>query len=139
MGRGSSTVKNAISAILNGLVASFCRILVLLMRFTLPIVNAEGAKNISNLVTDNGLAAVTNQFHGGTTLDDVIFQCVDKLFVCLNAIDISDLGVSANKDNSSSGTIIDSWDIRVDNVTSNILLTAKYIKSWVRRFIDLFK
>ena len=139
MGRSASTVKNAISTIVNGLVASFCRILVLLMRFTLPIINTEGAKDISNLMTDDGLAAVTNQFHGGTTLNDVVFQCVDKLFVCLNAIDVSDLGVSANKDNSSSGTIIDSWDIRVDNVTSNILLMAKYIKSWIRRFIDLFK
>jgi hypothetical protein len=127
MGRSSSTVKNAISTILKGLVASFCRILVLLMRFTLPIINTEGAKDISNLMTDDGLAAVINQFQGGTMLDDVVFQCVDKLFVCLNAIDISDLGAGANKDNSSSGTIIDDWDIRVDNVTGNILLTAKYI------------
>jgi hypothetical protein len=137
MGRSSSTVKNAIGTILDGLIASFCRIVVLLMRFTLPIINTEGAKDVSNLMTDDGLAAVTNQFQEGTTLDDVVFQCVDKLFVCLNTIDISDLGASANKDNSSSGTIIDGWDIRVDNVTSNILLTGKYIKSWISRFIDL--
>jgi hypothetical protein len=120
----SSTVKNAIGTI-NGQIASFCRILVLLMGFTLPSFNTEGAKDISNLMTDNGLAAITNQFQGGTTLDDVVHQCVDKLFVCLNAIDISDLGTSANKDSSSSGTIIDGLDIRVDNVTGNILLTAK--------------
>jgi hypothetical protein len=79
---------------------------VLLMSFTLPIVNAEGSKDISNLMTDYGLATVTNEFQWGTTLDDVVFQSVEKLFVCLNAIDISDLGASANKDNSSSGTII---------------------------------
>jgi hypothetical protein len=127
MGRSSSTVKNAVGTILNGLVASFCRVLVVLMRFTLPIINTEGAKDISNLLTDDGLAAVTNQFQGGTTLDGVVFQGVDKLFVCLNAIDISDLGASANKDNSSSRTIMDGWDIRVDYVTGNILLTAKYI------------
>jgi hypothetical protein len=78
-------------------------------------------------MTDDGLALVTNQFQGGTTLDDVVFQCDDKLVVCLNAIDISDLGTSANKDNSSSGTIINCWDIRVDNVTGYILLMAKYI------------
>jgi hypothetical protein len=79
----------------------------LLMRFTLPIVNAKGAKDISNFMTDYGLATVTKEFQGGTTLDDVVSQSVDKLFLCLNSIDISDLGASANKDNSSSGTIID--------------------------------
>jgi hypothetical protein len=86
---------------------------VLLMRFTLPIVNAEGAKDISNLMTDYDLDAVTNELQWGTTLDDVVFQGVDKLFVCLNAIDISDLGTSANKDKNSSGTIINGWDIRI--------------------------
>jgi hypothetical protein len=95
------------------------------MRLTLPIVNTEGAEDVSNLMTSNGLTTVTDEFQGGTTLDDVIFQGVDKLFVGLNAIDVSDLSVSANKDNSSSGTIIDGWDIRIDIVTGNILLTAK--------------
>jgi hypothetical protein len=99
------------------------------MRFTQPIINAEGAEDISNLMTDYGLATVTNEFQWGTTMDDVVFQSVYKLFVCLNAIDISDLGASANKENSRSGTILDGWDIRVDNVTGNILLTAKYIKA----------
>jgi hypothetical protein len=100
---------------------------VLLMSFTLPIINAEGAKDISDLVTDYGLATVTNEFQRGTTSDDVVFQSVVKLFVCINAIDISDLSASANKDNSCSGTMMNGWDIRVDNVTGNILLTAKYI------------
>jgi hypothetical protein len=44
-------------------------------------------------------------------VDDVVFQRVDKLVICLNSIDISDLSVSSNKDNSSSKTIIDGWDI----------------------------
>jgi hypothetical protein len=62
-------------------------------------------------MADNGLTMVTDEFQGGTMLDDVVFQCVDKLFICLNAIDISDLCVSSNKENSSSRTIIDGWDI----------------------------
>jgi hypothetical protein len=116
-----------IGTILDGLVAPFCRILVLLMRFTLPIINSEGTKDIGNLMTDYGLATVTNELQWGTMLDDVVFQSVDKLFVCLYAVDISDLSASANKDNRCSGTIMNGWDIRVDNITGNILLTAKYI------------
>jgi hypothetical protein len=87
-------------------VVSFSRILALLMGFTLPVVNQEGTKDICSFVTNTGLATVTYEFQGGTTLDDVLFQCVDKFFIRLNSIDISDLGVNSNKDNSSSGTII---------------------------------
>jgi hypothetical protein len=66
-------VKNAVSTNLDGLVASFSWVLVLLMGFTLPVVNAEGAKNVSNFMTNNGLATVTDEFQRGTTLNDIVF------------------------------------------------------------------
>jgi hypothetical protein len=67
--------------------------MMLLVRFTLPIVNAETVNNICYFMTNNGLATVTDELKGGNRLDIVIFQGVDKIFVCRNAIDISDLGV----------------------------------------------
>jgi hypothetical protein len=73
----------------------------LLVGFTLPVVNTEGAEDVSNLMADKGLTTVTDEFQRGTMLDDVLFQCVDKLFICINAIDISDLSVNYNKNNSS--------------------------------------
>jgi hypothetical protein len=120
MSRRTSAVKNAIIAVLVGLISSFSWVPMLLKGFTLPVVYAEGSEDICHLVTNNGLTTVTDEFLGGSTLDDIIFQCADKLFVCLNAINISDLSVESNKDHSSSRTIINSWDIRIDNVTSYI-------------------
>jgi hypothetical protein len=111
MRRCTSLIKYAVSAVLDGLVLSFSWDLMLLVTFTLPIVNAETAENICYFMAKNGLATVTDELKGGTTLDNVIFQCVDELLVCLNAIDISDLGVHTNKDHSSSRTIINGWDI----------------------------
>jgi hypothetical protein len=111
MRRYTSSVKYAVSAVLDGLISSFSWVLMLLLRLTFPIVNAETAKNICYFMANKGLAAFTDELKGGTTLDNDIFQGVDKLFVCLNAIDISDLGVHTNKDHSSSRTIINSWDI----------------------------
>jgi hypothetical protein len=70
---GSSAVKNAVSTILDGLVASFSWVLVLLMGFTLPVVNVEGAKNVSDVMTNNGLATVTDESQRGTTLNDIVF------------------------------------------------------------------
>jgi hypothetical protein len=113
------------------MVSSFSWILMLLRGFTLPIVDKEGAKNSCNLVTNNGLTAVADEFQRGTMLDDVIFQGVDKMFVCHYPIYISDLSVDSKKYHSSSRTIIDSWDSRVVYVISYILFTTVYIQSWV--------
>jgi hypothetical protein len=60
-------IKNAISEVLDGLIASFCRVLMLLMGLALPVVNTEDAKDVSNLMADNGLTMVTDEFQGGTT------------------------------------------------------------------------
>jgi hypothetical protein len=37
-------------------------------------------------MTNNGLAMITDEFKWGTMLDNVVFQCVDKLFVCFDTI-----------------------------------------------------
>jgi hypothetical protein len=64
----------------------------LLMGFTLPVINTKVCKISANLMTNkNGLTTITDEFDRGTMLNDVIFQCVDKLFICLNPIYISDL------------------------------------------------
>jgi hypothetical protein len=49
------TIENSVSRILYGLVSSFRGVLMVLVRFTLPTVNAECTKDIFNFVTNNGL------------------------------------------------------------------------------------
>jgi hypothetical protein len=83
----------------------------LLMGFTLPVINAEGAQYIGYLVTNNGLSTIAKEFQWCPSLDDVILQGIDKLFVCLDTINISNLNVNSNKNYSSGRTIIDSRDI----------------------------
>jgi hypothetical protein len=79
----------------------------LLVRFTLPITNTEGAQDINYLVANNGLSTVTDELQGCTSLNNVILQGIDKLFVCLDTINISNFSVNSNKNDSSSGTIIE--------------------------------
>jgi hypothetical protein len=72
MSRYSSLIKNAVSAILDGLIASFSWVMMLLVRLTLPVVDTEGAEDVCNLMTNNGLTTVADEFQGGTTLKSVL-------------------------------------------------------------------
>jgi hypothetical protein len=83
MSRSSGRTKNEISPILDGLVSSFSGVLMLLVGFTLPVVDTESAQYVGDFMTDNGLTAVTDEFQGGTTLDDVILQVLTN---CLSVL-----------------------------------------------------
>jgi hypothetical protein len=81
------------------------------MGFTLSVVYAKSVEYICHLMANIGLTMVTDELQWVTTLDDVIFQCVDKLFVCFNAINISYLSIDSNKVHTSRRTIRYSWAI----------------------------
>jgi hypothetical protein len=74
----------------------------LLVGFTLPIFDAECAKDICYLVAYKSLTSVTDEFMGSTTLDNIVLQCVNKLTVIFNTIYLSNLGGYTNKDDRSS-------------------------------------
>jgi hypothetical protein len=65
---------------------------------------------------------------------NIVFLCIDKLFISFDTIDVGDLSVNANKYNSSSETIINSRDIRINNVTGNCFVTMHGIKCGVWGF-----
>ena len=130
--RSTSTVHNAVCSILDGLKATFRRILLLLMRFTLPITNAEGAEDVKNLLTDFDLRTITDELRRSTTISNIIFQGVDKLAIGFDAVNVSYLSIKASKDNSCSSTVVDSRDVRVYNIASNRLVTTSDIERWVR-------
>jgi hypothetical protein len=104
-------IKYAIVTVLDRLVPSFCRILVLLVGLTLPIFDEECAKDIHNFVAYKRLTTVTDKLMGSAMLDDIFLQHVNKLTVIFNTIHISDLGGNTNKADSSSRSIINGWDI----------------------------
>jgi hypothetical protein len=70
----------------------------------MPVINAAGAEDISDLVANDGLPMIADEFQGSTSLNDVNLSGIDKFFICLDAIHIR----YSDKDYSSSRTIMDS-------------------------------
>ena len=93
--------------------------MLLVVRFTLPTINAESTEDILNLITHNDLSAITNEFVWGATLGNTIFQCIDELLVRFDAMDVSNLSVNPNKDDCGNGSIINSGNISINNITSD--------------------
>ena len=109
------------------------------MGFTLPITDAKGAKNVKNLFTDFNLCAITNELGGSATIADVILQGMDKLTVSFNAVDIRDLGIETSKDNRCGRTIIDSRNIRINDVTCDRFVATGDIERRIGRLERAFQ
>jgi hypothetical protein len=109
------------------------------MRFTLPALDAKSTKDIKNLVTNKNLSAIADKFVRGTALDDVIFQGIDKLLVCFNTINISNLGVCTTKQDSGSRTVSNGRGVGVENITGNRLVPTRDIQRRVRGLEGTFQ
>jgi hypothetical protein len=103
----------------------------LLVSFNLPTANEKGTKDILDLLADFNLGSVTDQFGRSTMLMDVVFKSVNKLLVRLHAINISEEGLSTNKDLSTGGSIINSWNISIDSISGHRFITAMHIECWL--------
>ena len=128
---GTSAVHNTVGSSLHGLVTAFGGILLLLMGLTLPSRDEKDAENILDFVTDLDLSTVTEELGHSSPITDVILEGVDKLAIGLDTIDVSDMGTGPNKQDSSSGAIINSRDIGIDNITSNRFIAPGDIKKLV--------
>jgi len=104
MGWGSNPVHDGIDQRLELLDPSLCKILVLVMWFTLPVINAVCAQNFLDLVANFHLCAVANELSRGSPCPDLVFQSIDELPISFNGIYISDEGFNADKDLSDGGT-----------------------------------
>ena len=127
-------IKDDIGGVLDGLDASFSRALVLLMGFTLPGTNVEGAKDVQDPFACLRLGLVRDESVGSTTVTDDIFQGIDKFFLSLHAINIGGHGSSANKELSSRLPTKDGWGIREDSVRGKVFIAAVDIEGRMRRF-----
>ena len=86
MGWGSDPVHDGIDQRLELLDPSFCKILMLVMRFTLPVINAVGAQDFLDLVADLYLGAIANKLSRGSPCPDLIFQSIDELPISFNSM-----------------------------------------------------
>ena len=66
MGRGASSIHNGVGNTLDVLVAALCRVLLLLVRFTLPLPNHQMSQDVFDLVASLRLGTVTDEFGGCT-------------------------------------------------------------------------
>jgi len=104
MGWGSNSVHDGIDQHLELLDPSLCKILMLVMWFTLPVIDAVGAQDFLDLVADLYLSAIANKLSRGSPCPDLVFQSIDELPISFNGIYISDEGFNADKDLSNGGT-----------------------------------
>ena len=111
----------------------------MLVGLTLPILDEEGTENVLDFVASLYLCSVTNQFCGGSPLPDAVFQCVDKLLICANAMNVNNMGVGSIENNSSSRSIINSRSVRIDNVTGNWFGSTWIIEGRIGRPACTFK
>src|SRR5687768_15454159 len=80
------------------LVLPFCRILVLVMRFTLPVLDDVVPEYVLHFVTDLNLCSITNQLGHGASSSDVVLKDMDKLLICFHWISITHHELSTNKE-----------------------------------------
>ena len=104
MGWGSDPVHDGIDQRLELLDPSLCKVLMLVMRFTLPVIDTVGAQDFLDLIADLYLGAIANKLSRGASCPDLVFQGIDELLISFDGIDISDEGFNADKDLSNGGT-----------------------------------
>jgi len=108
MGWCFNMVHDSVNQSLQLLDPAFSKVLMLIMQFALPIIDAVSAQDFLDLVAYLHLGTVTDKFSQGSSCLDLVFQSIDELPIGFNSIDISDEGFNTNKDLGNSGTRVNS-------------------------------
>ena len=70
----TSLVRGSIGITLDGLLAVLCKILVLVMGFTLPVVNRIGSKDVESLLPNFYLGTIADELVHGSPFADIILE-----------------------------------------------------------------
>jgi len=135
----TNTIHDGVNQSLQLLDPVFSKVLMLVMRLALPIVNAVSAQDFLDLVTYLNLSTITYKLSRCSSCQDLVFQSVDEMPVSFNGINTSDKGFDTNKNLSDSSTRVNSWSVRIYGVHCHWLVSPVYIESGERRFIPLLK
>ena len=68
----------------------FGEVLVLIVRFTLPIINAQGAQDVQYTARCFSLGAIRNELVHRSPFSDDVFESVDKLSISRHSENIND-------------------------------------------------
>src|SRR5687767_9791729 len=91
------------------LILSFCCILVLLVWFTLPVIDDVVLKDVLHILDNFNLSPITDQLGHGTSSLDVILENMDKLLISLHGINITHHGLGTNKELCCSDSTVNCW------------------------------
>ena len=104
--RSTSSIHNNIGTHFYRLDATLSRILMLLLRFTLPVTNAQSSQNRHDLLADLCPCTVTDETIRRTTTTDLILKAIDELLIGLTTVSRRDLSRTANKELSTNCAIV---------------------------------
>lgn len=97
---------------------SFCIVLVLVLRFTLPVVDGKSTEDVQNTRADFDLCAITDELIHGATSANGFFKGVYKVTDVLHTVDFDDVGVTSDED-LSMFDVTNSGDVTRDGVSSD--------------------
>ena len=92
------------------------------------------SEEVSGLLGDFIGASNTDKGVHGSPIPDVISQGVDELLGALDAICITDQGVSATEKLVHCGTISNGWSIREDCVSGNSFISPRDVEDRISGF-----
>ena len=121
-------VKDIIDSAFDKLVATFGVVLVLVVRYGLPVVNSVVTKEVEDLVGDFGLSAVANEFVHGSAAAKVVLQGADEFAVRFHGVDVRNQCFNPNKDLGNCGAVVDGRGIGVDGICGNRLTSSMYVE-----------
>ncbi len=132
MGWCSNMVHDGVNQILQLLDPAFSKLLMLIMRLALPIINAVSVQDFLDLVAYLHLGAVADKLSQCSPCPDLVFQSIDELPIGFNGINISYKGFHTNKNLSDGSTRVNSWGLGIDGIRGNGLISPVDIQSGKR-------
>jgi hypothetical protein len=130
--RASGAIHSDIGEAFGRLIPPLHRVLVLTMRFTGPLPNAQGPENVQDAGTAEEDGMVAEQAIRGAAFANNILERSDKLLVGLHTIDIHDVGGLTAIDSSRGRTIINGRGIGVDDIREEVLVAPGNVESRIR-------
>ena len=85
-GWSPSTIQYFVGIPFDGLNSAFCKVLVLMIRLALPIIDHKTPEDIQNFLADFNLSSVGDEFVHRSPFSDIVFKSVDKLFVRFHSV-----------------------------------------------------
>ena len=104
MRRCTNVIHNGVNQGLQLLDATFSKVLMLVVWFTLPICNAIGVQNFLDLIAYFDLSAVTDKLGRCSSCPNLVLKSIDELPISFDGVDICNEGFNANKNLGDGST-----------------------------------